>query len=117
VWLALAGAGCGSTTHGVDYGNIIADVHATGSNKVAVATLDQRPPVGKAEQPTWAGDSPFGRVHTASGRPLDAISNAVPAAARKVLEALLNDGKILAALNMPPREDSPWSSARGKGSP
>ncbi len=214
VFFALVGFGCGSTSHDVDYRNIIADLDATGSDRVVVATLDQRPDVGE-EQPSWVGDSDLRGVHTRSGRPLaedmtysicsslrqkgfscepldtkphedeeqvkkmlvaakadkilllklrdwrsvtslrllsttlhydvtlelfdgagkalarraargepaveaddsvrplDAISNAVPGAAKKLLEALLNDEKILAALRTPAKkpgepDDSPF---------
>lgn len=67
--------GCGSTSHKVDYRNVVAEIEATGAASVAVAVLDQRAVLSEGRKATYAGESNTAagipiRVHTRSGRPL-----------------------------------------------
>ena len=74
---ALIGAGCNSssTSHRVNYRDVVADLDARGTGNLAIAVRDRRIRILRGESESWAGLSRTAAgiaidVNTSSGRPL-----------------------------------------------
>ena len=82
---ALIGAGCSSssTSHRVNYRDVVADLDARGTGDLAIAVRDRRERIRKGESESWAGLS-----RTAAGIAIDVQTSSGRALARDMAESI-----------------------------